>query len=62
MLTGESPFLGEEKQETYLNVSKGIVDYSEEVFGGISHLAVDFLKSLLKLDPRYVWMEEPVCI
>ncbi|KAG7334796.1 hypothetical protein KOW79_001392 [Hemibagrus wyckioides] len=52
MLTGESPFLGDEKKETYLNVSKGIVDYSEEVFEGISHLAVDFLKSLLKLDPR----------
>ncbi|KAK3520662.1 hypothetical protein QTP70_029811 [Hemibagrus guttatus] len=51
MLTGDSPFLGDEKQKTYLNVSKGIVDYSEEVFEGISHLAVEFLKSLLHLDP-----------
>lgn len=53
MLTGVSPFLGEEKQETYLNISQGNVDYSQDVFHGITNLAVDFIQSLLHLDPRY---------
>ncbi|XP_030649640.1 serine/threonine kinase 17a like [Chanos chanos] len=52
MLTGESPFLGDDKQETFLNVSQVNVDYSPEVFQGISNLAVDFIQSLLHKDPR----------
>lgn len=51
MLTGLSPFLGEDKQETFLNVSQGNVDYSQDVFHGISDLAVDFIQSLLHLNP-----------
>lgn len=52
MLTGESPFLGEEKQETFLNISQVNVDYSQDVFQGISDLAVDFIQSLLIKNPR----------
>lgn len=52
MLTGESPFLGEEKQETFLNISQVNVDYSQEVFEGISDLAVDFIQLLLIKNPR----------
>ncbi|XP_077068539.1 serine/threonine kinase 17a like isoform X1 [Siphateles boraxobius] len=52
MLTGESPFLGEEKQETFLNISQVNVDYSQDVFQGISDLAVNFIKSLLLKNPR----------
>lgn len=52
MLTGESPFLGEEKQETFLNISQVNVDYSQDVFQGISDLAVDFIQSLLLKNPR----------
>lgn len=52
MLTGESPFLGEDKQETFLNVSQVNVDYSQDVFHGISALAVDFIQSLLHKSPR----------
>ncbi|KAJ8344743.1 hypothetical protein SKAU_G00289360 [Synaphobranchus kaupii] len=52
MLTGESPFLGDKKQETYLNVSQVNVDYSQEVFEGVSSLAIDFIKSLLIKNPR----------
>ncbi|XP_076121097.1 serine/threonine kinase 17a like [Alosa pseudoharengus] len=52
MLTGESPFLGEDKQETYLNISQGNVDYSQEVFEGVSSLAIDFIQSLLHTNPR----------
>ncbi|KAL3053358.1 serine/threonine kinase 17a like [Trematomus bernacchii] len=52
MLTGESPFLGEEKQETFLNISQVTVDYSQDTFDGISSQAVDFIKSLLVKNPR----------
>ncbi|MCI4384923.1 hypothetical protein PGIGA_G00044390 [Pangasianodon gigas] len=49
MLTGESPFLGEETQETYLNISQCNVDYPQD---RISSLAEDFIKSLLQVEPR----------
>ncbi|KAI9539624.1 Serine/threonine-protein kinase 17A [Dissostichus eleginoides] len=52
MLTGESPFLGEEKQATFLNISQVNVDYSQDTFDGISSQAVDFIKSLLVKNPR----------
>lgn len=52
MLTGESPFLGDEKQETFLNISQVNVDYSPDTFEGISSLAVDFIKSMLIKNPR----------
>lgn len=53
MLTGESPFLGDDKQETFLNISQVNIDYSQETFEGISSLAVDFIKSLLVKNPRW---------
>lgn len=52
MLTGESPFQGDDKQETFLNISRVSVEYSEDTFEGISSLAVDFIKSLLLKNPR----------
>ncbi|XP_005920401.1 serine/threonine kinase 17a like [Haplochromis burtoni] len=52
MLTGESPFLGADKQETFLNISQVNMDYSPDTFEGISSLAVDFIKSLLVKNPR----------
>ncbi|KAM9345803.1 serine/threonine kinase 17a like [Symphorus nematophorus] len=52
MLTGASPFLGDDKQETFLNISQVNIDYSQEMFQGISSLAVDFIKSLLVKNPR----------
>ncbi|XP_048847552.1 serine/threonine kinase 17a like [Brienomyrus brachyistius] len=52
MLTGVSPFLGDEKQETFLNISQVNVEYPADIFQGISSLAVDFIKSLLIKDPR----------
>uniref|UniRef100_A0A3P8WHP7 non-specific serine/threonine protein kinase n=1 Tax=Cynoglossus semilaevis TaxID=244447 RepID=A0A3P8WHP7_CYNSE len=63
MLTGESPFLGDDKQETFLNISQVNVDYSEDTFEGVSSLAVDFLKSLLVKNPsqasRHSSLDEP---
>ncbi|KAG7256988.1 hypothetical protein CRUP_030570 [Coryphaenoides rupestris] len=52
MLTGESPFLGDSKQETFLNISQVNVDYSQDVFEGVSAPALDFIKSLLVKNPR----------
>ena len=52
MLTGESPFLGDTKQETFLNVSQVNVDYSQDTFEGVSPLAIEFIKSLLIKNPR----------
>lgn len=53
MLTGESPFLGDNKQETFLNISQVNVDYLQDTFEGVSSLAVDFIKSLLVKNPRW---------
>ncbi|XP_037112198.1 serine/threonine kinase 17a like [Syngnathus acus] len=52
MLTGESPFLGEDKQETFLNISQVSVEYSHDTFQDVSPPAVDFIKSLLVKNPR----------
>ncbi|TWW70219.1 serine/threonine kinase 17a like [Takifugu flavidus] len=52
MLTGESPFLGDDKQETFLNISQVNIDYSQDTFEGISSQAIDFIKSLLVKNPR----------
>lgn len=57
MLTGESPFLGDNKQETFLNISQVNIDYSQDTFEGISSLAIDFIKSLLVKNPRWGFLQ-----
>uniref|UniRef100_A0A8C4N4M0 non-specific serine/threonine protein kinase n=1 Tax=Eptatretus burgeri TaxID=7764 RepID=A0A8C4N4M0_EPTBU len=52
MLTGTSPFLGEDKQETFLNISLLHVDYSPTTFTGVSQAAVDFIQTLLIKKPE----------
>ncbi|XP_044221009.1 serine/threonine-protein kinase 17B isoform X1 [Thunnus albacares] len=52
LVTGESPFIGDDKQETYLNVSQVNVDYSRESFSRVSELAVDFIRKLLVKAPE----------
>ncbi|KAG8446635.1 hypothetical protein GDO86_014184 [Hymenochirus boettgeri] len=52
MLTGVSPFQGDTKQQTFLNISQVNVQYTQEEFDGISKLAVEFIKSLLIKNPR----------
>lgn len=51
-LSGESPFLGDDKQETYSNVSTGTYSFDHETFEDISSLAKDFISNLLKKLPR----------
>lgn len=55
LVTGESPFAGEDKQETFLNVSQVNVDYSSEAFSRVSELAVDFIRKLLVKAPEWVY-------
>ncbi|XP_058533926.1 serine/threonine-protein kinase 17A isoform X2 [Ochotona princeps] len=52
MLTGISPFLGDDKQETFLNISQMNLSYSEEEFDTVSESAIDFIKKLLVKKPE----------
>ncbi|XP_075886679.1 serine/threonine-protein kinase 17B [Nelusetta ayraudi] len=52
LVTGESPFAGDDKQETFLNVSQVSVDYSSEALSRVSELAVDFIRKLLVKAPE----------
>lgn len=52
LLTHTSPFVGEDNQETFLNISQVNVDYSEETFASVSQLATDFIQSLLVKNPE----------
>uniref|UniRef100_A0A2K5S8I6 Serine/threonine-protein kinase 17A n=1 Tax=Cebus imitator TaxID=2715852 RepID=A0A2K5S8I6_CEBIM len=52
MLTGISPFLGNDKQETFLNISQMNLSYSEEEFDILSESAVDFIRTLLVKKPE----------
>lgn len=74
LVTGESPFAGDDKQETYLNVSQVNVDYSREAFARVSELAVDFIRKLLVKAPEdrpsaaecmthpWLWQQQQLCL
>lgn len=51
LLTGHSPFGGDTKQETFLNISQGQVDFPEDLFNNVSTQAIDFITHLLIVDP-----------
>nr|XP_055038338.1 serine/threonine-protein kinase 17A-like isoform X1 [Misgurnus anguillicaudatus]XP_055038339.1 serine/threonine-protein kinase 17A-like isoform X2 [Misgurnus anguillicaudatus] len=52
MLTGISPFLGDDKQETFLNISQINVSYTEEELEHLDRAAIHFIKSLLIKEPE----------
>uniref|UniRef100_A0A8C3AGR2 non-specific serine/threonine protein kinase n=1 Tax=Cyclopterus lumpus TaxID=8103 RepID=A0A8C3AGR2_CYCLU len=52
MLTGISPFLGENKQETFLNISQLNVSYSEEELQQPDRTALSFIQTLLRKQPQ----------
>lgn len=54
MLTGISPFLGEDKQETFLNISQLNVSYTEEELQQLDQAAVSFMQMLLRKHPQSV--------
>ncbi|XP_063990797.1 death-associated protein kinase 1-like isoform X2 [Diachasmimorpha longicaudata] len=52
LLSGASPFLGEDKQETYANVAACQYQFDDEYFGNVTEIAKDFIRSLLVKDPK----------
>ncbi|GAA6219517.1 serine/threonine-protein kinase 17A [Lates japonicus] len=52
MLTGISPFLGEDKQETFLNISQLNVSYTEEELQHLDQAALSFIQTLLCKQPQ----------
>ncbi|XP_022529150.2 serine/threonine-protein kinase 17A [Astyanax mexicanus] len=52
MLTGISPFLGDDKQETFLNISQINISYTEEELEQLDKAAIQFIKSLLIKEPE----------
>ncbi|XP_055620241.1 serine/threonine-protein kinase 17A [Toxorhynchites rutilus septentrionalis] len=52
LLTGCSPFGGDNKQETFLNITKCLLTFPEELFEDVSEDAVDFIKSTLRIKPK----------
>ncbi|KAG7232133.1 hypothetical protein INR49_009518 [Caranx melampygus] len=52
MLTGISPFLGEDKQETFLNISQLSVSYTEEELQQLDGAALSFIQMLLRKHPQ----------
>ncbi|XP_071481552.1 uncharacterized protein [Diadema antillarum] len=52
MLTGNSPFAGDTKQETFLNISQVNLEFPEEDFGSLSAEAQDFIQSLCIKEPE----------
>lgn len=59
MLTGISPFLGADKQETFLNISQINVSYAEEELERLDKAAIHFMKSLLIKEPEYAQRHIP---
>uniref|UniRef100_A0A182MW15 non-specific serine/threonine protein kinase n=1 Tax=Anopheles culicifacies TaxID=139723 RepID=A0A182MW15_9DIPT len=52
LLTGTSPFTGDTKQETFLNVTKCSLTFPDDLFSGISSDAIDFIKCALRIKPK----------
>ncbi|KAL0966124.1 hypothetical protein UPYG_G00291200 [Umbra pygmaea] len=52
MLTGTSPFLGDDKQETFLNISQINIDYTEDELQDLPDSAINFIQSLLIKEPK----------
>ncbi|XP_050313402.1 death-associated protein kinase related-like [Anthonomus grandis grandis] len=52
ILSGFSPFGADDKQQTFLNISKCALTFEPESFQDVSSAAIDFIKSALIVDPR----------
>uniref|UniRef100_A0A1B6E1A3 non-specific serine/threonine protein kinase n=2 Tax=Clastoptera arizonana TaxID=38151 RepID=A0A1B6E1A3_9HEMI len=51
LLSGYSPFAGDNKQQTYCNISQCNLSFPEELFDGVSQVARHFIQSTLRTDP-----------
>lgn len=52
MLTGHSPFTGDTKQETFLNISQVSLEFPDDLFCDISKHAQDFISKCLVKNPK----------
>lgn len=52
LLSGHTPFGGETKQETFWNITSGTLEFPEDLFGGVSKDAKDFIERLLITEPN----------
>ncbi|RVE43226.1 hypothetical protein evm_012106 [Chilo suppressalis] len=52
LVSGYSPFAGETKQETYLNIAQCQLTFPKELFRGVSQRAVHFIRETLVVDPK----------
>lgn len=52
LLSGYTPFGGDTKQETFLNISQCSLSFPEDLFQGVSQYAIDFIKSTLRIKPN----------
>ncbi|KAL1501903.1 hypothetical protein ABEB36_007137 [Hypothenemus hampei] len=52
LLSGFSPFGADDKQQTFLNISKCALSFEPEHFHDVSGDAINFIKSALIVDPR----------
>ncbi|KAM9520966.1 myosin light chain kinase, smooth muscle-like isoform 2-T3 [Guaruba guarouba] len=69
LLSGESPFQGDNDMETLSNITAAQWDFEEETFSEISQLAKDFISQLLQKDPQrrlssagallHPWLQQP---
>lgn len=51
LLTGVSPFLGDTKQDTLMNVTTAAIDFPEDLFSHMSPSCQDFIRIMLQRDP-----------
>ncbi|XP_061872734.1 myosin light chain kinase, smooth muscle isoform X1 [Colius striatus] len=69
LLSGESPFQGDNDMETMSNITAAQWDFEEETFSEVSQQAKDFISQLLQKDPRrrltsagalqHPWLQQP---
>ncbi|XP_076821420.1 myosin light chain kinase 2, skeletal/cardiac muscle-like [Clavelina lepadiformis] len=58
LLSGLSPFMGDDEQETLSNVTSGEIDFDDECFDEVSQEAKDFIHKLLQPKERH----RPTCL
>ncbi|XP_014101615.2 death-associated protein kinase related [Bactrocera oleae] len=72
LLSGFSPFGGETKQETFLNISQCALTFPDKLFGGVSAAAIDFIRRALRIKPNdrmtaagcleHIWLKDECSI
>uniref|UniRef100_W8AHJ8 non-specific serine/threonine protein kinase n=1 Tax=Ceratitis capitata TaxID=7213 RepID=W8AHJ8_CERCA len=72
LLSGFSPFGGETKQETFLNISQCALTFPDKLFGGVSAVAIDFIRRALRIKPNdrmtaagcleHIWLKDECSI